>query len=618
MKFRFFLMLFFALSQLINAQKPLDKVEPMFWWKGMKNPHLQILLYGKNIAHHQVALTQGVTIEKLQKVENPNYLFITIDTRQVAASSFDIVVKDEAKTLATYTYELKDRKPGSAQRSSFSTSDVIYLLMPDRFANGNPQNDNTADTAEKENRKDLNSRHGGDIQGIIDHLDYLQDLGITAIWSTPLLEDNEPTFSYHGYAQSNYYRIDPRFGTNADYKRLAEELHQRGMKLIMDYVTNHWGSKSWFIQDLPAEDWIHYWKNGKEGFKRSNYRLVSQTDPYAAQVDADGSEAGWFDTTMPDMNQSNPLVINYMVQNMIWWIEYAGLDGVRVDTYPYNDKKGIAEWTRRVMAEYPNFNIVGEAWLHDQAQISFWQKDSPIAAIEGYNTHLPSVMDFTLLDAITAGLREKAGWNTGMLRIYKNFAQDFLYKNPENLLVFMENHDTPRFNQIYPNLKDYQLALSLILTVRGIPQLYYGSEIGMKGEKSKGDGDIRRDFPGGWPGDTQNAFKDRGRTAQQKAYFNFTKKLLNWRKNNAVIHHGKTLHYVPENNVYVYFRYLKGDRVMVVLNNQTQAQQLDLERYRQGLQDFTRGKEVISGKMLSLQGKLNIPAKTAYIIELEK
>ncbi|MBB4805164.1 glycosidase [Chryseobacterium defluvii] len=603
-------------ASLAFSQKALEKVEPAFWWKGMNNPELQILVYGKDIVKNEIELSDGIQVKKIQKVENPNYVFITINTSEINVPKFRIHVKNGKKNIDSYTYELKQREPNSINRNSFTSADVMYLIMPDRFANGNPSNDNTKDTAEKSDRKNHGGRHGGDIEGIIKNLDYLKELGVTTIWNTPLLEDNEPSYSYHGYAQSDYYKIDPRYGTNEDYRRMADELHKRDMKLIMDYVTNHWGSQSWIIKDLPAKDWIHYWKEGEKGFKRSNYRMTTQFDTNAAKIDTENCMDGWFDTTMPDMNQSNPLVVNYMVQNAIWWIEYAGLDGLRVDTYSYNDKKGIAEWTKRITDEYPNLNIVGEVWMHDQAQISYWQKDSKISAIENYNSYLPSVMDFTLHDAIGQVFREDSGWDSGMQRVYDNFANDFLYPDVDNLLVFAENHDTQRFNQSYPKIEDYKLAMSLILTVRGIPQLYYGSEIGMSGDKGKGDGDIRRDFPGGWKEDSNNAFTQSGRTDSQNQYFDFTKKLLNWRKSKEVIHTGKTLHYVPENNVYVYFRYNDKERVMVVINNNTNAQTLNLKRFSEGLENFTRGKDIISGKEFSLQNSLNVPAKTSLIIEL--
>ncbi len=610
------LLLFTTLS-FISLCSQVSKIEPEFWWAGMKNTELQLLVYGKDIQNLQPEFSSGIKIIEIKKVENPNYLFLTIDTNGILPSNQKLHFRKNKKTLQTFNYEFKQREKHSSQRKGFNSSDVIYLLMPDRFANGDPKNDSTKDTSDKVNRKDPNGRHGGDLSGIINNLDYLQNLGITTLWSTPLLEDNEPVTSYHGYAQSDYYKIDPRYGSNEDYKKLGTELHKRKMKLVMDYVTNHWGSKNWIIKDLPSKDWLHYWKNTTDGFKRSNYKMTAQFDTNASETDAQWCMDGWFDTTMPDMNQSNQLVLNYMVQNAIWWIEYAGLDGLRVDTYSYNDKKGIAEWTKRITDEYPNINIVGEVWMHDQAQISYWQKDSKIGAIENYNTHLPSVMDFTLHDAISQAFKEKSGWDTGMQRVYDNLANDFLYPDINNLLIFMENHDTERFNHIYPNIKDYKLALSLVLTLRGIPQIYYGTEIGMSGDKSKGDGYIRQDFPGGWAEDTDNAFSNSGRTTTQKEYFDFTQKLLHWRKQKEVIHNGKTLHYAPLENVYVYFRYNDKERVMIIINNNTEDKKFDLNRFEEGIKSHQTGREIISGKEIILKNQLNIPAKSSMIIELK-
>jgi glycosidase len=442
---------------------------------------------------------------------------------------------------------------------------------------------------------------------------------VTAIWSTPLLEDNEPAYSYHGYAQTDYYTIDPRYGTNNDYKRLADELHKRGMKLIMDYVTNHWGISHWMIKDLPQKDWIHVWPDGEKGFKRSNYGMTTQFDVNASKVDAAGCMDGWFDTSMPDMNQSNPLVVTYMRQNAIWWIEYAGLDGLRVDTYSYNDKKGISEWTKEIMNEYPNLNIVGEVWMHDQAQMSYWQRNSKIGAIEGFNSYLPSVMDYTLHDAIGMAFTEDPGWGKGMARVYENFTNDFLYPDINNILIFAGNHDTNRINQILQsNLEKYKLVTALILTIRGIPQLYYGDEIGMVGNKSVGDGDIRRDFPGGWEGDKQNAFSSTERTKEQRAYFDFTRQLLNWRKGKEVIHTGKTMHYLPFENVYVYFRYNDTETVMVVLNNNSEAKTLDTKRFSERLTGFSSGKNIVTNESVSNLQNISLPAKSATIIELQK
>ncbi|WP_392421019.1 alpha-amylase family glycosyl hydrolase [Capnocytophaga canis] len=577
----------------------------------MHHSELQIMLYGKNIG--QFSVESELPIVNVTKTENLNYIFVTVDTKNKPEGNYKITLLNSKRKITTFNYELKKRREDSALRKGFDSSDVIYLLMPDRFANGNPQNDSNPKLNEKADRKLPGGRHGGDIQGIINHLDYIKSLGATAIWSTPMCEDNDETYSYHTYGQSDVYQIDARYGTNEDYKRLASEMHKRGMKLIKDYVTNHWGWKHWMIDDLPTYDWIHQFP----GYAQSNYRMSTQMDVNTSEFDKKYCVSGWFVKSMPDLNQSNPLVLNYLIQNAIWWIEYADLDGLRVDTYSYNDKEPIARWTKAIMDEYPNFNIVGEVWLHDQAQISYWQKDSPISAIQSYNTYLPSVMDFTLHDAIGEAFRATPSWDKGMIQIYDNFVNDFLYKDINNLLIFAENHDTSRINEIYQDVKDYQLIMTLLATARGIPQLYYGSEIGMRGDKSKGDAYIRQDFPGGWADDKQNAFTPAQRTEEQKQYFDFTSKLFNWRKTKPVIHYGKTKQYLPQDEVYVYFRYTETESVMVIINQNKETQMLDLNRFDESLKGFYGGKDIISGKNITLQKDLQIAGKTAMVIELQ-
>ena len=592
----------------------IDRVEPPFWWSDMNLSEVQIMFYGKNINQNEILVSNGLTIKSIQKTENPNYLFVTIDTKNVAAQEFVFTFKNGNKSF-TQNYSLKARGENSKYRKSYDSSDVIYLIMPDRFANGNPNNDNSKSTKEISNRSLPGGRHGGDIEGLIKNLDYIKELGATAVWPTPLCEDNDEGYSYHGYAQSDVYKIDPRYGTNEEYVKLSTELHRRGMKNIMDYVTNHWGWKHWMYNDLPTYNWIHQFP----GYSQSNYRMTTQFDKNASKIDSKQCMDGWFVPSMPDLNQSNPLVLNYLTQNAIWWIEYADLDGFRVDTYSYNDKEGISKWTKAITDEYPHFNIVGEVWMHDQAQMSYWQKDSKIGAIQSYNSNLPSVMDFTLHDALgTIFNEDRQSWDRGMIQVYDNFANDFLYPNPNNLLVFAENHDTGRFNEIYKSdFKKYQMAMTLIATVRGIPQLYYGSEIGMKGDKGKGDADIRRDFPGGWNGDANNAFTKEGRTAEQQKYFEFSSKLFTWRKSKEVIHSGKMTHYVPDNNVYVYFRYNEKETVMVIINNNSDKQTLKTNRFKESIQNLKSGKEVLSGKTFDLNNDIEIEGKSALILELK-
>jgi glycosidase len=599
----------------LSLSAQIDKVEPPFWYENMTNNQVQIMFYGKNIAQNTVTVSNEVVITQVQKTENPNYVFVTIDLKNVTAQELIFTFKNVKKSF-NQSYSIKKRKENSRNRKSFDSSDMMYLIMPDRFANGNEKNDSDSNLQEKANRSLPGGRHGGDIQGIINNLDYLQSLGVTALWSTPLCEDNDKGYSYHTYGQSDVYKIDARYGTNEEYVRLSSEMKKRNMKLVKDYVTNHWGAEHWMFKDMPTYDWFHQFP----GYKQSNYRMTTQYDTNASAIDAKLCMDGWFVPSMPDLNQSNPLVLNYLTQNAIWWIEYADLDGFRVDTYSYNDKAGIAKWTKAITDEYPYFNIVGEVWMHDQAQISYWQKDSPIAKIQSYNSYLPSVMDFTMHDVFGNVFNEdNPNWNDGMIKFYENFVNDFLYDNPNNLLIFAENHDTNRFNQNYKNdLNKYKMAMTILATMRGIPQLYYGSEIGMAGDKGKGDADIRQDFPGGWASDKNNAFTASGRTAEQAKYFDFTAKVFNWRKSKSVIHNGKLMHYLPDNNVYVYFRYNDTESVMVVVNNSKDKQTVKFDRFKESLATYSSGKDIISDANFDLKSELSIEGKSSLILELKK
>ncbi|PWA07027.1 glycoside hydrolase family 13 protein [Flavobacterium laiguense] len=606
--------LFFFITTPLFAQ--IDRVEPPFWYVGMHNPELQIMFYGKNIAQNEVTVSNNIVIKEVKKTENTNYLFVTIDTKNTTAQDFIFSFSKDKKAVFTKKYALKQRRENSASRKSYDASDLIYLVMSDRFANGNPKNDSDKSVFEKGNRSLPGGRHGGDIAGMIQHLDYIKELGATALWPTPLCEDNDKTYSYHTYGQSDVYKIDPRFGTNEEYIKLSTELHKRDMKLIMDYVTNHWGAQHWMIKDLPTYEWLHQFL----GYAQTNYRMTTQFDPNASQIDAKMCMDGWFVKSMPDLNQSNPLVNTYLKQNAIWWIEYADLDGFRVDTYSYCDKKGIAEWTKAITDEYPNFNIVGEVWMHDQAQMAYWQKDSKIAAIENYNSYLPSVMDFTLMETLAKVFNEDTNtWNAGMVDVYENFTNDFLYPNINSIMTFVENHDTNRFNEIYKNdFSKYKMAMTLLATVRGIPQIYYGSEIGMSGNKDKdGDAAIRQDFLGGWVGDSNNAFAKAGRTAEQQQFFDFSAKLFNWRKSNDAVHFGKMKHYVPENNVYVYFRYTDSKSVMVVINNNKESKTFPSSRFQESILNYKTGNDVLTGKSIDLKSDITIDGKSVLILELK-
>ena len=605
---------------LVNSiliSQTIKKVEPAFWWADMEYDQIELLVYGNNISEFTPSIEDSsITLKAVKRTENKNYLFLDVDFSKATPGIFKIkFTKKGVLNDISINYELKKRAHNSKYRKGFDSSDLVYLIMPDRFANGDAKNDSNKKLKEKANRSKLDGRHGGDIKGIIDHLDYLKDLGVTTLWNTPMCEDDQPQGSYHTYAQTDVYKIDARYGTNEDYKKLGEELHNRDMKLIMDYVTNHWGAEHWMVKDLPEYSWL----NQFPGYANSNYRMTTQYDTNASEIDAKYCMDGWFVREMPDLNQKNPKVLKYLIQNAIWWIEYAGLDGLRVDTYSYADKEGISKWTKTIMDEYPNFNIVGEAWLYSSAAISYWQKDSKIAAIQNYNTYLPSVMDFTLQKIMTSVFsKNEAKWNEGMIEVYDNFTNDFMYPNINNVFVFYENHDTQRFHHLYDgDIDAYKLATTLIATTRGIPQVYYGTEIGMRGSKDVGDGDIRRDFPGGWKGDPQNVFLKSGRTKMQQHQFEFTSKLFNWRKTANVIHTGKLKHYIPENNVYVYFRYNEEETVMVIINNGLNTQKIKLNRFAESLKNYKKGKDILSGKIVDFTNEeLSISGKKSMVIEL--
>ncbi len=610
---KLFLLLLIFMTSTMFAQ--IERIEPPFWFSGMHNPELQIMFYGKNIANYKISTTNAVPITKVERTTNPNYIFVSINTKNIPPKEFHFLFKEKDKVVFTEKYSLKQRRENSAERKSFDASDMMYLIMPDRFSNGNQNNDNDTSTVEKYNRELPEGRHGGDIQGIINHLDYIKELGATTLWITPLCEDNEAQYSYHTYAQTDVYKIDPRYGTNQDYVRLASEMHKKNLKLVMDYVTNHWGMEHWMMKDLPTPDWIHQFEN----FTETNHRRTVVHDINASKTDTKICLDGWFAPSMPDLNQSNPLMLNYLIQNAIWWIEYANLDGFRVDTYNYADPIAITKWTKSITDEYPNFNIVGEISMRNQAHLSYWQKDSPIGKIQNFNSYLPSVMDFILSDELLHVFNVDHGiWGLGMDKIYDNFANDFLFPNPNNLLIFAENHDTNRVNHVYNNdIRKYKMAMGLLATARGIPQLYYGSEVGMAGNKDHGDAAIRQDFPGGWEGDANNAFTKEGRTYIQNDYFDFTAKLFNWRKNNSAVHFGKMTHYIPLDNVYVYFRYNSDESVMVIINNSNEEKTIKTNRFEENIGNHKTGKDVITDQIINLENEITLEPKSVMILELK-
>jgi neopullulanase len=596
----------------LNLSAQVSKVEPPMWWSGMHNTNVMVTLYGENLADYAVA-SNDLTITDVVRLENKNYLFVYLDFAAAKPGTYQLVLEHSQKESIQIPYELMERREGSALRKGYDSSDFIYLIMPDRFANGDPNNDSHPDLHEQSNRKDPWGRHGGDLQGIIDHLDYIAQLGVTAIWNTPVLEDNDPKGSYHMYAASDVYQIDRRFGSNEKYKQLSAELKKRNMKLIKDYVVNHWGLEHYMIQDLPSKDWINQW----DEFTPSSHAKEIFSDPYAAEVDVKQLVNGWFVDSMADLNQKQPQLLKYLTQNAIWWIEYADLSGLRVDTYPYNSRDEVTLWSKAIMDEYPNFSIVAESWVINPIHLSYWQKDSPIAAMSGFNSQVTHVKDFALFAAVQEVFTEKTPWwDQKMNKIYMVFQNDFVYANPNDLMVFLENHDTTRINELV-DFENYKLMTTLLATVRGVPQTYYGTEISIKGSKEKGDADLRKDFPGGWPDDLRSAFTPIGRTPTENKYFDFTAQLFNWRKSEPVIHHGKTMHYAPQNEVYVYFRYTDTKSVMVILNANDEAQTLDLSRYKQRIGSATEAKDVFSGARVNLSNSLKITPKSSSIISFK-
>lgn len=591
----------------------IERVEPLFWWAGMKSPDLQLMVQGENITSSEVSLEYpGVKLVAVSKVQSPNYLFIDLKlAKDVRPGSFEIQFKQNGKVTDTYTYELKAREKGSQNRQGFNSSDVIYLITPDRFVNGNPDNDWVEGTKEKPDRSDRDGRHGGDIRGIINSLDYLQEMGFTAVWLNPVLENNMTQVSYHGYSTTDFYKVDPRYGSNEEYRQLNDELDKRGMKLIMDMIFNHCGSEHWWMEDMPMSGWI----NNYPEYKITSHRRTVNQDPHASEADFKAMVEGWFVPTMPDLNQQNPFMAKYLIQNSIWWIEYVGLEGIRQDTWPYPDKNMMSEWTQRVLKEYPGFNIVGEEWSLNPAIVSYWQKGK--YNTDGYQCHLPSLMDFPLQNAVSSALKNDETWGTGLVQLYETLASDFLYPDAGNLVVFPDNHDMSRFFvQVGEDVDLLKMGVAFFLTTRGIPQMYYGTEVLMK---HPGDhhGDIRAEFPGGWDDHNQNAFTGEGLTAEQKNMQQYIATIQNWRKNKEVIHTGKLMHFVPENGVYTYFRYNAKETVMIILNKNKSETSLQTERFAERMKGFSSGTEIISSARINDLTEIKIPAKTAMIIELK-
>lgn len=590
----------------------IKKVAPSFWWAGMKNPELQILLYGEDLALSDVSVSgEGIYLKEVVRQDNPNYLLLYLDLSEAKGQTFQILLKNGKKKLQV-PYELKSRMQRGEDVKGFTSEDVLYLIMPDRFANGNSNNDVVDEMREKKvDRADAFARHGGDIQGISSHLDYIADLGVTAIWLNPTQENDMESGSYHGYAITDYYQIDRRFGRNEDFCALVEKAHEKNLEVVMDMIFNHCGSENYLFKDKPSKEWFNYHSN----YVQTSFKTASVMDIHASAFEKKIATDGWFTSVMPDFNQRNRHVARYLIQSSIWWIEYAGINGIRQDTHPYADFDFMSQWCKEVLDEYPYFNIVGETWLNSNVLVSYWQKDSKLAA--PLNSNLPTVMDFPLQALINQAFDEETGeWGGGLYKLYDYQTQDLVYANPMNLLTFLDNHDTSRFAQtdeMAKNLKRYKQAMVFLLTTRGIPQIYYGTEILMTGDKGKGDGDLRKDFPGGWQGDTRNCFAKNGRTALENEAFEFTRQLLNWRKGNQVIGKGSLKHYSIQNGVYVYQREFNGKSVVVIMNGTDDSKELDLTPYQEIL-PRENAFDVLTGKNVNLSGKLCLDGRENLIL----
>ena len=616
-------------EKIQDAGTRVGRVEPLSWWTGMKTP-LQLMVCGDGISRYDVRIEggKGVKAGTVHKADSPDYLFVDVEISPDAVPGTYYIVFDDGTDKFKYSYEIAARSKGSAERGSFSTADMVYLIMPDRFANGDPSNDATDDTAEKPDRDGFFGRHGGDIQGIIDHLDYISDLGATAVWCTPLLLDDEPEGSYHGYACADYYRIDPRFGSNGLYREFVGKAHEKGLKVIMDIVTNHCGTAHWWMKNLPFEDWVHVFPE----YTGTNVCFSTNMDPNASKYDLNLQESGWFVPSMPDMNLDNPFVLQYFKQWAVWWIEYAGLDGFRVDTYPYNEKKPMSEWCAAVLEEYPGFNIVGECWTSSIPQLAYWQGGN--ANRDGFDSHLPSIMDFPLQEAICKGLpTDSQAWGEGMVRVYDCLSHDFVYHDLSRMMIFVGNHDMDRIGDVLRHNADRQkIAIAMMATMRGIPQMFYGDEMMfVSKDRSQGHGGLRVDFPGGWAGDKVNLFTAGGRARAAvntdgkpvpegfaADMHDYTRTLFQWRKGKKVIHDGRTMHFLTRDNTYAYFRYDDTDAVFVFINNSRGKKHIPWSHYAEIADGLHDGRNVLTGESAEVSDSTVVGPRQVLIVEYKR
>ena len=605
-------------SMTMQAATKIDHIEPENWYVGMKNSSLQLMVYGKNIRDSRVSVDYpGVKIDSLVRLDSPNYLFVYLNLS--GAKPGNMVLNIDGKKV---NYPLKARTMSGDKRMGFDNSDVLYMLMPDRFASGrNITKPMKGLNPYVVDRSKPSLRHGGDLEGVRQHLDYFNQLGVTALWFTPVLENNSPDMNsqstYHGYATTNYYRVDPRFGTNEDYTRLITEAHAKGLKVVMDMIFNHCGYDHPWVKDMPSKDWFNtpeWMKKGDSYYLQTSYKLTPVLDPYASKVDKRETVDGWFVRSMPDLNQKNPHVMTYLIQNSEWWIETVGIDGIRMDTYPYADRKAMSQWMKILNEEYPNFNTVGETWVTEPAYTAAWQKDSKLSKV---NSYLKTVMDFSFYDKINLAKGEETdAWWKGLNRIYNSLCYDYLYENPSSVMAFIENHDTDRFLENGKDTLALKQALALLLTINRIPQLYYGTEVLMNGTKEVTDGNVRCDFPGGFAGDKHNAFTAEGRTKAENSMFNWLSKLLKWRRNNMVITKGKQIQFIPYKGVYVIARQWNDQTILTILNGTSQPVTLPLDRYAEVIGNHQEAKDVISGRKVKLGSELQLKARDTKVIEL--
>lgn len=592
----------------------LSHVEPPHWWTGMQETRLQILVHGTQIGLAEVRISHPqVTLQQVHKVENPNYLFLDVSIPpQTRPGMVTVQFKPKDGPGFDYSYELKARDPQSAERIGFGAEDVLYLLMPDRFANGDPGNDNIAGMREIANRQDPDGRHGGDMRGIRNQISYLEKLGITGLWINPLLENNMPRYSYHGYAITDFYRIDPRFGSHEEYLLLSRELKNRGIKLIKDMVFNHCGSLHWWMEDLPAKDWVHQFPT----FTRSNYRSETLMDPWASGSDRYLMQHGWFDVTMPDLNQRHPLLANYLIQNSVWWIEEAGLGGIRMDTYPYADQDFMSKWVQRIRQEYPRFTILGETWLQTEAHTAYFQNTTYPQLKPANNLHY--LTDFPLHYAMTKAFVETDNWTDGLSRLYYVLSKDFLYENPFQLITFPDNHDLERYyTSLNQDFDAWKMGMAFLFTTRGIPMIYYGTEYLDQGSKKEGDAMLRKDVPGGWAGDLMNVFTGAGMERQQMEAMKYMEDLIRIRRTHPALQSGQLTHYIPFDGTYVYFRTLGEEVIMTLFNNKHTDQRIVLARFAESMGQAGNAENLLDGKVIALERDLNIPARTALILKLK-